>query len=178
LELLELYDIDEPELRSLLHEIPTIWRKNNSIFDSGLTPFFSNIGELETLIIGVHIFTHGNGAHLFIILTEYLKDARIATFNINAKSTTGWFGPTSYKKGEIKFREMLENLTYEEIETFSIENQYQESDEIFICPNCSAQYFMRILQVTKNGRVVCQNCNRSFDSTGLNVAQKSASHDS
>ena len=178
MELIELYDIDEAEYRSLLHEIPTIWKKNSSFFDTGLNPWFSNIGELDNLIIGVHIFSHGNGAQMFIILTEYLRDARIATFNINARTTTGWLGPTSYGKGEIKFREMLEKLTYDEIEKFSIENQYQESDEIFICPNCKAQYFMRVLQITEDGRMVCQNCNKSFDTIELAVARGSASHDS
>lgn len=178
MEIVELYDIDEAGLRGLLHEIPTIWKKNSVFFDTGLTPFFQNIGELETLIIGVHIFSHGNGARIFIILTEYLRDARIATFNINARSTTGWLGSTSYKKGETKFREMLEKLTYEEIERFSIENQHQESKETFVCPNCRAQYLLRVLQVTEDGKIVCQNCNESFDLAEQNFAQRSASHHS
>ena len=166
---LELYDIDEDELRGLLSEIPTIWKNNSGFFDSGLTPVFRNIGELDNLVFGVHIFSHGNRAMLFIILSEYMRDVRIATFNITAKNMMGWFGYTSNNKGELKFKEMLEKLTYEELERFAVEHQYQESGEIFVCPNCSAQYRLRVLRVTEDNKIVCQNCNRLFDAIELNV---------
>jgi predicted RNA-binding Zn-ribbon protein involved in translation (DUF1610 family) len=178
METLELYDIDEEQLRGLLHEIPAIWKKNSGFFDTGLKPVFKNFGELDNLIFGVHLFSHANGARIFIILTEYLRDARIASFNINVRNTTGWLAPTVHKSGELKFREMLEKLTYEELDLFSVENQYQESDEIFICPSCGAQYLMRVLRITSDGRIECQNCNALFDPVELDVAQKSASHDS
>ena len=178
METLELYDIDEYQLRGLLHEIPELWKENSGFFGTTLKPVFQNFGELDNLIFGVHVFSHANGTWILIVLTEYLRDARIASFNISARNLVGWFGPSADKKGEIKFREILEKLTYEELEMFSVENQYQESDVIFVCPNCSAQYLMRVLRVTRDGRIECQNCSALFDPVELDVAQRSASHDS
>jgi predicted RNA-binding Zn-ribbon protein involved in translation (DUF1610 family) len=88
------------------------------------------------------------------------------------------FGPSSHKKGEVKLREMLEGLTYEELEKFAIVGQHLDDDTIFICPNCKAQYAMRVLQVSKDGRTECQNCKGLFDPTELDVVQRATSHDS
>ena len=160
METVEFHDIDENELRGLLHEIPIIWKKNSGIFDTGLSQIFRNIGELGNLIFGVHIYLHGNGTKLFIILTEYFKDSRIVTFSITATNTVGWLAPSPYAKGEIKFRTMMEKLTREELEVFSTKNQFRESLEIFVCPYCGAQYANRVLQITEYGNMICQNCNR------------------
>lgn len=178
METLELYDIDENHLRGLLHEIPAIWKRNSGFLDTGLTLVFYNFGEMDNLIFGVHVFSNANGARIFVILTEYLKDARIASFNINVRNATGWFAPSVHKSSELKFREMLEKLTYEDLDLFSVETQFQESDEIFVCPNCSAQYLLKVLRITRDGRIECQNCQRLFDPVELDVAQRSASHDS
>ncbi len=172
METLELYDIDEDQLRGLLHQIPEVWKKNSGFFDTGLKLVFRNFGESDNLIFGVHLFSNANGARIFIILTEYIRDARIASFNINVRNTTGWFAPSTHNSSELKFREMLEKLTYEELDKFSLESQYQESDEIFVCPNCSAQYLMRVLRVSRDGRVKCQNCLSLVDPTSLGVSKR------
>ena len=105
-------------------------------------------------------------------MPEYIKDDRIASGSMNGRNTTGWFAPSTHKSSELKFREMLEKLTYEELDNFSVENKYQESDEIFVCPSCSAQYLMRALRVTRDGRVRCQNCLSRVDPTELGVAKR------
>lgn len=130
METIALHDLDEDEMRSLLHHFPDIWKKNSRFFDTGLTPVFGNFGDSEDLVFGVHIFTHGNGVVLFIILTEYLRETRVATFNINARGITGLFSPSSHKKGEVKLREILEGLTYEDLEEFAIVGQHLDDDSI------------------------------------------------
>ncbi len=178
MEAIALHDIEETELRSLLYNFPEIWKKNSGFFDSGLTQVYGNFGETENLVFGVHIFTHGNGAVLFIILIEYLRDSRVASFNINARSITGLFSPSIHKKGEIKIREILEKLTYEDLEKFAIVGQHLEDDSIFICPRCKAQYLMRVLRVATDGKTECQNCNGLFSPEEIEIARKAASYDS
>ena len=178
MEIIALHDIDEDEAKGILNFFPEIWKKNSGFFDTGLTSIFSNFGESEDLLFGVHIFTHGNGAILFIILTEYMRDSRIATFNINARHITGWFSPSSHKKGEVKLRDMLENLTYEQLQEFATVGQHLEDDSIFLCPNCGAQYLLRVLRVSVDGRTECQNCQALFDPVELEVTRKGTSHDS
>ncbi len=162
MESIALHDLDENELKGILNFFPEIWKKNSGFFDTGLSPVFSHFGETEDLLFGVHIFTHGKGAILFIILTEYIRESRVATFNINARHITGWFSPSSNKKGEVKLRAMLENLTYEQLEEFATVGQHFEDDRIFICPNCNAQYALRVLRVSIDGRTECQNCKTLF----------------
>ena len=172
METIALHDIDEDEMRSLLKYFPEIWKKNSGFFDTGLTPIFSNFGESEDLLFGVHIFTYGNGAVLFIVLTEYIRESRVATFNINARHITGFFSPSSHKKGEVKLREILENLTYDELEEFAIVGQNLEDDSIFICPNCGAQYLLRVLRVSVDGRTECQNCKSLFNPSELGISER------
>lgn len=174
METVELHDIEEKELRGLLAKMSEVWKSNSGFFDTGLRPVFHNFGELEDLLFGVHVFSHGNGAKIFIILTEYHREDRTATFNINARNITGWFAPSASKQSEVKFRRMLEKLTYEQLEAFAIETFYQEEEGIFICPNCNAQYMMKVLHVTRYGQIECQNCKRLFDPIELGAA----SHDS
>ena len=172
METIALHDLDEEELKGILDFLPEIWKKNSGFFDTGLTPIFRNFGESEDLLFGVHIFTHGNGAVLLIILTEYIRDSRVATFNINARSITGLFGPSSYKKGEVKLREILEGLTYEDLEEFVIVGQHLDDDSIFICPSCKAQYHMRVLRVSADGRTECQNCKKLFSPSELGIEER------
>jgi transcription initiation factor IIE alpha subunit len=162
MEIIVLHDISEEQLKGILNFMPEIWKKNSGFFDTGLTPIFKNFGESDDLLFGVHIFSHGNGAVLFIILTEYMRDSRMATFNINSRHITGWFGVSSHKKGEIKLREILEDLTYDELDEFATVGQHLEDDSIFICPNCKAQYHMKVLRVSVDGRTECQNCKGLF----------------
>jgi hypothetical protein len=178
MEALELYDIDEDEIKGLLHHIPEVWKKNSSFFDTGLTLVFKSFGEHDNLLFGVHIFSHGNGAVMFIILTEYFRDSRIAVFNINARHITGWFSPSDHNKGEIKLRQILEGLTYEELEHYSIVGKHIDDDQIFICPNCRAQYMMRVLRVSDDGRIECQNCRRLFSIVEIDETKKHTSYDS
>lgn len=178
METVEFHDIEEDTLRSLLHEIPVIWKENSGFFDDGLKLVFKNIGNLDNLLFGVHIFTHKNGTKMFIILTEYFRDTQIATFNINARTNVGWLAPSYYTIGEEKFRTILENLTTEDLEMLSIKNLRHESDDIFVCPNCNAQYLMRVLQITEDVRIVCQNCNQSFDPGELDMARRANSNES
>ena len=171
-ETIQLHEIDENELRVLLANLHKIHDNRKSFFAAGLTPVFQNFGELEELIFGVHIFSQGHGSIIFIILSEYLKDTRIATINITGTYVSGMFSPSANKKGEIQIRELLENLTHEELEEYVVQYMYHKSGEIFICPNCSAQYMMRVLRVSKTEQVECQNCKASFDPNELKVAQE------
>lgn len=162
MEIIALHDIDEEEVIGILNFMPEIWKKNSGFFDTGLNPIFRNFGESDDLLFGVHIFSHRNGAILYIILTEYTRDSRMATFNINSRHLTGWFGVSSDKRGEIKLREILEGLTYDEVSEFATVGQHLEDPSIFICPNCKAQYRMRVLRVSEDGRIECQNCKKLF----------------
>jgi len=114
---------------------------------------------------------------MFVILTEYFRDTQIATINIDARTTVGWLAPSDYTTGEKKFRTILENLTTEDLEMISIKNLRHASEDIFVCPNCNAQYLMRVLQVTVDVKIVCQNCNQSFDPIELDVAQRTISNE-
>lgn len=178
METIALHEISESEMRALLQYLPELWKKNSSFFDIGIKPIFDSFGETENLVFGVHIFSHGNGSILYIILTEYLKDTCVASFNINGRHITGWFSPSVNKKGETKLRELLENLTYDELEEFAAVGQNLEDESIFICPNCKAQYLLRVLRVTEEGRTECQNCKHLFDPVELEFARRAASHHS
>ncbi|MFW9974882.1 MAG: hypothetical protein ACFFDQ_06440, partial [Candidatus Thorarchaeota archaeon] len=65
---------------------------------------------------------------------------------------------STFKKGETKIKEALEGITFEELETYTKQGVYQGSDEIFQCSYCNAQYRLRVLRVTEDGKVECQNC--------------------
>jgi hypothetical protein len=91
---------------------------------------------------------------------------------------TGFFAHSAYKKGETKLREILENLTYAELEEFAVVGQHLEDDTIFICPDCKAQYLLRVLRVTIDGKTECQNCLHLFDPVEIEFARKAASHHS
>jgi predicted Zn finger-like uncharacterized protein len=175
LQQLELYDIDESEYRALLHEIPKIWKKNSSFFDLGLHELFKTFGESDDFVFGVHIYNHHNRGLLFVVLTEYHRDSRIAVFRINAVLTIVTFPEPSREKAEIRLREMLEELTYEDLEKFGVADQYRESGEVFVCPRCKAQYMMRVLNVAADGKVECQNCLALIDPNEIHIG---TSHDS
>ena len=169
---LELYDIDENQYIALLKEIPNLWEKNTSFFQSSLKPVFQRFNDFETLVIGVHIFKYGNSSTIFVILTEYIRDAKLAVFNISATTITGVFSPTDYKSGEIKFAKMLEEISYEDLEQIT---QQDDHIEIFVCPVCNAQFVKRVLRVTADGKVECQNCLALIDPNDIHV---DTSHDS
>lgn len=177
MEIVELHNIDENELRGLLHDISTIWDKNSGVFDTGLRDFFRNIEELDNLIFGVNMYLHGDGM-VFIVLTEYFKDSQIVTFRITAKNTSIWLEPFQHSKGEIQLRTILENLTREELEIIGAENQYRDSLVIFVCPYCGAQYAKRALQTADDGSIICQNCNRLCNPLEQEVAQEVTSEES
>lgn len=172
---LELHDIDENEYRALFHEIPNLWKKNSGFFDMGLGEIFGTFGESNNLVFGVHIYIRGNYSQLFIVLTEYLRETRTATFRINVVPITRVAFEQSREAAEVRFRQILEKLTYEELETFAIFNQYQGSDEVFVCPKCKARYMMRTLKVSEDGKVQCQNCLALIDPNEIHVDN---SHDS
>lgn len=169
---LELYDIDESQYTALLNEIPNLWEKNTSFYQSSLKPVFKSFNDFETLVFGVHIFKYGNSSTIFVILTEYIRDAKLAVFNITATTITGVFSPTDYKSGEIKFTKMLEEITYKDLEQIT---QQHDTNEVFVCPVCKAQYAKRILRVTVDGKVECQNCLALVDPNEIHV---DTSHDS
>ena len=152
---LELYDIDENQYTALLNEIPNLWEKNTSFYQPSLKLVFKSFNDFETLVFGVHIFKYGNASTIFVILTEYIRDAKLAVFSINAKTITGIFSPTNYKSGELKFTKMLEEISYEDLEQIT---QQHETNEVFVCPVCKAQYAKRVLRVTADGKLECQNC--------------------
>lgn len=172
---LELLDIDESEYRAMFHEIPELWRKSSGLFDLGLNELFGSFAELADHIFGVHLYYHPSSSMLFVILTEYLKDTRVAVFRINAVTTIRTIPKKSQKEAEVRFGKMLEKLTYEDLEMYSVANQYLESDEIFVCPKCKARYMMRTLGVSADGKIQCQNCLSLFDP---NEIHGDTSHDS
>jgi hypothetical protein len=152
---LELYDIDESQYIALLNEIPNLWEKNTSFYQSSLKPVFKSFNDFETLVFGVHIFKYGSSSTILVVLSEYIRDAKLAVFNFTATTITGVFSPTDYKSGEIKFAKMLEEITYEDLERIT---QQHDTNEVFVCPVCKAQYAKRVLRVTPDGKVECQNC--------------------
>jgi predicted RNA-binding Zn-ribbon protein involved in translation (DUF1610 family) len=178
METIALHDISESEMRALLQYLPELWKKNSGFFDTGIKQIFSNFGETENTEFGVHIFSHRNGSLLIIILSEYLRDTSVASFNINGRYITGWFSPSANIKGEMKLREILENLTYGELEEYAVAGQHLEDDSVFICPDCGAQYLLRVLRVTIDGRTECQNCKHLFDPVELEFARRADSYHS
>jgi hypothetical protein len=170
-ETIQLHELDELELRALLGNLHKIHDNQKSFFEPGLTPIFQNYGELEDLIFGVHIFSQRNGSIVYIILSDYLNETRIATININCVYVAGIFSPSANKKGEIRLREMLENLTHDELKEYTMKYTHHDSSEIFICPSCGAQYLLRVLRVSEAGKVECQNCQALFDPNDLEVAK-------
>jgi len=95
-------------------------------------------------------------------LSEYIRDARTASVNINSFHLAGWSGHSRYIRGEAMIREFLVSLTYAELEAHTRKGIYADSREVFICPKCGAQYLLRALQVTDDGKVTCQNCDGLF----------------
>lgn len=62
----------------------------------------------------------------------------------------------------IPIREFLQKLTYSVLEAHVKKGIYADSRKLFICPKCGAQYLLRALQVTEDGKVTCQNCDGLF----------------
>ena len=175
---LELHDIDESEFRALLFEIPELWKKNSGRFDLGLQELFKTFGETDSLVFGVHIYSHGNSGVVLVVLTEYSRDSRVAVFRITAiiALITYKVNPQPFgRSAEVRLRSILEKLSYEDLEMFANANQYQGSDEVFVCPKCKARYMMRILTVSADGKVQCQNCLALIDPKEIHV---DTSHDS
>ncbi|MFW9768500.1 MAG: hypothetical protein ACFFF9_10025 [Candidatus Thorarchaeota archaeon] len=172
METIALCDVDEDEVKGILYFFPKIWQKDSSIFDAGFFSIFNKFGESEDLLFGVNVFYHGNATRVVIILSEYMRESRTATFTINVKQVVGIFAPCDDEKGEEKIKSMLENLTYEQLKEFAVSVRHLEDDRLFLCPICGAQYRMRVLHVSADGRIECQNCGRLFDPMELDMAPR------
>lgn len=161
-ETIEFFDVEEDEFRAILDNLSDLYDKQRGFFEQGFTPIFKNYGATDELLFGVHLFSQGSGAKLHIVLSEYIRDARTASVNINSFYLVGWGAHSRDIRGEATIREFLQKLTYSELESHVRKGIYADSRELFICPKCSARYLLRALQVTEGGKVTCQNCDGLF----------------
>ena len=177
-ETIELHDIDEMQFKAIMQKLHIFYGQRKSWYQSGVTPVFQKFGETDELLYGVHVFVGSDNRTIYLVLSEYYRGSQMAMININSSHYTGIFGRTENRNGEIMLREALEAVTYEELDSYVNEIIIQEQDVIFNCPNCRAQYKMRALRISDDGRVECANCAKTYDPIELDVAQRSASHDS
>jgi predicted Zn finger-like uncharacterized protein len=73
------------------------------------------------------------------------------------------------KNQEIRIRELLEHITYDELAAYAEQEIRYHDEEIFICPSCGAQYKKRVLRVSVEGQIECQNCNELFTPEEIEV---------
>ncbi len=164
-ETVELFDLEENEFKTILNNLGSIYSTKKNWYEAGLDPIFKNFGELDELMFGVHLFSQGQGISISIILSEYNRDTKCSIFNISSIYMSGLSAYSTFKKGEIKIKEALQGLTFEELEAYTRQGVYEGSNEIFQCPHCNAQYRLRVLRVTEDGKVECQNCGVLSDPT-------------
>ncbi len=177
-ETLELFDLEENEFKAILNNLESIYSTKKSWYDTGLQLIFKNFGDLDELMFGVHVFSQGQGLSISIILSEYDRDTKCSTFNISSIYLSGLSAYSTFKKGETKIKEALQGLTFEELDAYTKQGVYEGSDEIFQCPHCNAQYRLRVLRVTEDGKVECQNCGVLSDPNEISTEERAVAHDS
>ena len=151
----EVEGISEEQMKEFLIRLPAIWSNNSGMFDSGLQPILRNFGETENVLFGVHAYRYTQNM-VFIILSEYDRTERVATFNINGSKLAGWTAPSVFTKGEKKLRDIIEGIDGNEWAGLVPPPERKGS---FICPECNARYNLSVIEEYE-GKLICHNCGK------------------
>jgi len=163
METIEIFEIKEERLLGFLGALPNLWNARKRSLEPPLKLLFDKFGSKDNLLFVVQAFTHDSGPVMIILLTEYMRDLETARFIIHAYDMNAVRGITEALWSCRRLRDILEDLVEYDLSVFS----HLKGDEIFVCPKCSAQYRLRAMRITKDGRVGCQNCGKIVEYTKL-----------
>ncbi|MFW9807136.1 MAG: hypothetical protein ACFFFK_10450 [Candidatus Thorarchaeota archaeon] len=154
MEIAEIQGIDEEDLFGYIRALPNFWEQTKRIFEPGIELILQKIGDTEDILLGVFIFSHYRGQ--IVIFMEYQRDIRTAIFEIHGYQINQWGTFVESKSSENRLRRIIENSADGDFKAFSAIPE----GGIFVCPNCRAQYSLRVLKITKDGKIECQNCGK------------------
>lgn len=147
----ELFDIEEDEVRFIIDAIPVYWYRWKNVLEPSLMPVLRKFGKRDNLIFGVHIFVSGKNG-IVTILSEYLTDLKTVTFEIFGVSLEKWKGPIDNENVESFISEIIEGI---------LQDKFVIPTQVFICPECEAAYIINKEYDVKKGNVECQNCGKT-----------------
>lgn len=150
METVELFDIEEDEVKGILDVIPVYWYRWKDILEPSLVPVLRKFGKRNNLLFGVHIFACGKNG-IVTILSEYLTDLKTVNFEISGVSLSNWSGPRDDVGVESRISEIIEDILQEE---------HASPTEIFVCPECEAAYIIDLEHDVENGMIECQGCGK------------------
>jgi predicted Zn finger-like uncharacterized protein len=163
METIEIFGIEEERLLGILSTLPNLWKERKDSLGSSLELLFDKFGNKDDLLFAVQAFTHPGSTTMIVLLTEYLRDLQTAAFIIYAYDFNVVGGVRNATWSGRRLRDILEDCIEVDLSAFS----RLRGDEIFVCPKCSAQYRLRAMRITRDGRVECQNCGRIVEYSGL-----------
>ncbi|MGY5864432.1 MAG: hypothetical protein RTV41_07490 [Candidatus Thorarchaeota archaeon] len=94
------------------------------------------------------------GFLLLALLVEYNRKSGLAIIEVNVLH-----GGIPQPKIEQKIRDIFIRVTEKNLERLLA----VPKSGIFVCPVCDAQYSLRVLKATEDGKIECQNCGRFID---------------
>ncbi len=156
METIEISGMKEENLLGILGTLPNLWNARKGSFEPSLNLLFDKFGNKDNLLFVVQTFTQSSGSIVITLLTEYLRDLETAKFIIYAYDLNVVGGVTEALWSGRRLRDILEDFIDIDLSVFS----NLRGDEIFVCPKCSAQYRLRAMRITRDGRVECQNCGK------------------
>ena len=151
MESVELFDVEEEEVRRILDALPVYWYRLKSLFEPSLVPVLRKFGKRGTLIFGVHIFACGKN-DIITVLSEYHSDLKTANFDIQGNSLLSWSRIIENENAEIRISEIIEDI---------LQDNFASPIQVFVCPQCEAAYIINLEQDVKNGLIECQGCGKS-----------------
>jgi hypothetical protein len=154
LETAEILGIDEEDLHGFIRALPNLWEQTKRSFEPGIQLMLQKLGDTEDILFGVYIFS--NMGRQLIIFMEYQRDIAAAIFEIHGFQPNVWGSNISNSYGEQRMRKIIEGSEGGDFKAFSAVPE----GGIFICPNCGAQYSLRVLKISSDGRIECQNCGK------------------
>ena len=163
METIEIFGIKEENLLGILGTLPNLWNAKKGSSEPSLKLLFDKFGNKNELLFVVQAFTHPSSSIMITLLTEYLRDLETAKFIIYAYDLNVVGGVAEALWSGRRLRDILEGFVDIDLSVFS----HLRGDEIFVCPKCSAQYRLRAMRITRDGRVECQNCGKIVEYSKL-----------
>ncbi len=152
MEIIELFDIEEDEVRRILNLLPVYWYHMKSLPEPSLLPIIRKFNKKDKFVYGIHVFTYGNSVML-TILSEYLIDMKTVSFEI---LETLLPNPTELTRNdyvEIRISEIIEDI---------LQDKYATPIQIFVCPLCEAVFIINNDSDIQDEMIQCKKCNKSM----------------
>ena len=154
MEIAEIIGIDEEDLHGFMRVFPNMWEHEKPLFSPEITLVVNKYGETEEFIFGVYIYTLGSC--VLAMFLEYQREFATAIFEIHGFCFDSYGMKRDFQFGENRVKDIILRNAGKDYKLFST----IPLGGIFTCPKCRAQYTLRSLRVSPEGKVYCQNCGR------------------